>query len=749
MTFRILPAKVRCVHFALLSLLIYTGCSTGSSSDEHKKWDQYGGGPDQSRYFESSEITKENVNQLKVAWTYPVADSLFYFFSPIVVDTTMYVMGKRYSLIALNVKTGKEIWIHANMQGVSRRGINYWESKDKKDKRLVFTLNNSIQEIDAVTGKSIRTFGKNGYVDLREDVDRDPSTIRRIQAMMPGVIFEDLLIIGSAPGENYFSAPGYVRAYNIVTGKLEWTFHTIPQPGEFGYDTWPKDAYKYVGAVNVWSEISIDKKRGIAYLPVGSPTYDYYGADREGSNLFGNCLVALDIRTGKRLWHYQTVHHDLWDYDLASAPQLITVNKEGKSIDAVAVATKHGFMFVFDRVTGEPVFPIEEKPFPASEMPGEKSWPTQPIPSLPTFTRHEVTKEMLNPYFSDDVKQKWFKRLDSARSGLYLPPSDKYETVMMPGALGGVNFGNTASDPKNGIVFIQTQEYASIYKLNKVVPPQATLSKNEIKLATDFYSRTCQTCHGENMKGALGPSLVNAGQRMFYFEFKDVVANGKGQMPGFVHVDEQTLAALFKYMGGVPNNFNFRRNNNRKPPEGPVVESGGVTIEPDAKRGIALTDYPEGVVHPENRYTTDYGTDWPALLGPPWSTVMAYDLNTGTVKWKTPVGEDAAAVARGDKNFGAYAGVQRKGMVITSTGIVFSTGKGGKLYALDASDGKILWDTNLSFESNAQPIMYETAGKQYIVVNATFNFTDDTIDHSQEPGAQPRGYVVYALPDKK
>ncbi|MBK5272481.1 MAG: PQQ-binding-like beta-propeller repeat protein, partial [Bacteroidia bacterium] len=661
----------------------------------------------------------------------------------------MYVFGRNSSLAALSVSTGKEIWIHTNLQGLSRRGLNYWESKDKKDKRLVFTLNNSIQEIDAVTGKSIKSFGDSGYVDMRVGLDRDPTSIRRMQAMAPGVIYDDLLIVGSAPGEGFFSPPGYIRAYNIVTGKLEWTFHTIPQPGEFGYDTWPKDAYKYVGGVNVWSEMSVDPGRGIVFLPLGSPTYDYYGADRLGRNLFGNSLVALDARTGKRIWHFQTVHHDLWDYDLASAPQLITVNRDGKSIDAVAVATKHGFMFVFDRVTGEPVFPIEEKPFPASEMPGEKAWPTQPIPALPSFTRHEVTKETLNPYFPDSIKQQWLKRIDSARSGLYIPPSDKYETIMMPGALGGANYGNTASDPKNGMMYILTQEYASIYKLSKVEPPKIDLSEGDLKKVKVFYTANCKSCHGENMQGAVGPSLVNVGQRIFYDEFKNIVQNGRGRMPGLTHVDEQTLASLFRYMGGIPRSFNFgRRGNDNIKFEGPVVDSGGVAMKPDATRGTPMSDYPEGVEHPENRYTTDYGTEWMGLAAPPWSSIVAYDLNNGTIKWRMPIGEDSA-YAKGDKTMGAPAGTQRKGMVITSTGVVFATAKGGKLYAFDADNGKILWETTLNNETQGQPTMYMYNGKQYLVVNATANFAGDSYDHSKESGALPKGYVVFALPDKK
>lgn len=731
----------------ILSSLLLIRCDKGSAP--HKTWQLYGGGPDQSRYFDGSQITKENVSQMKVAWIYPSGDSLFYLSSPVVADTIMYLMAKNNSLVAINALTGKEIWIHANLQGVSRRGINYWESKDKKNKRIVFTLGNTLQAIDASTGKSILSFGKNGYVDLREGLDRDPSSIRRIQSMMPGFIFEDLIVMGSSPGENYFSPPGYVRAYNIVTGELVWTFHTIPQPGEFGYDTWPKDAYRYAGSVNVWSEISIDEKRGIAYLPLGSPTYDYYGADREGSNLYGNCLLALDVRTGKRLWHFQTLHHDLWDYDLASAPQLITVDHNGKKIDAVAVATKQGLLFAFDRVNGEPLWPIEEKPFPASNMPDERSWPTQPIPTvIPGFTRHAITKETLNEYFSEEVKQKWYKKLDTVKSGMYLPPSDKYEIVAMPGALGGANFGNTAADPDKGIVFVQTQEHASIYRLNMVKPPESTLSEDDIAKVKKLYATTCQTCHGVDMKGGVGPALVNAGQRIFFFEFKDILASGKGQMPGFAHIDEQTVTALYRYIGGVPNNFTPRKSDPRKVPGGPVVASGGVTIPPDAKKVAPLMDYPEDVVHPSSKYVTDYGLEWPILAATPWSSIVAYDLNLGTIRWRKPIGEDKEALANGHKDTGAQAGVLRKGMVVTP-GVVFATAKGGKVYAFDTTDGKLLWETTLSYEVNGQPVMFEINGKQYLVVNATSDFSNDSVDHSKEPGAMPRGYVVFALSESK
>lgn len=747
-----LPFKTIWAVIALFFLFAFAALNPYTKNEGHATWSHYGAHPDQSKYFEATQITKENVHQLKMAWVYATMDSAFNFFSPIVVDTIMYVMAKNSSLVAVHAETGKEIWIHANLYGLTRRGINYWESKDRKNRRLLFTLNNTLQAIDALTGKSIMNFGTNGYVDMREGLDREPTSIRRMQSMMPGVVFEDLIIMGSAPGENYFSPPGHIRAYNVITGKRAWTFHTIPHPGEFGYDTWPKNAYKYVGGTNVWSEISVDTKRGIAYLPIGSPTYDFYGADRLGSNLFGNCLVALDARTGKRLWHFQTVHHDLWDYDLSSAPQLITVNRGGKSVDAVAVATKHGFMFVFDRVTGKPIFPIEEKPFPASEMPGEKAWPTQPIPTVvPGFTRHEVTKEMINPYYSEEEKEKWYKRIDAAKSGLFVPPSDKYETIMLPGALGGVNFGNTASDPGKGMVYILTQEYPSVYKLERIKSPQELMSAGDIKKAETVYSTVCKSCHGDNMAGrGIAPSIINYGQRASFDDFKTLVTVGRGQMPGQPHIDEQSITAIYRYLGGNPNQrfgFGPRRNQTNKMPDGPVVASAGAQVKADTLTAPPITDYPAGLPRPLNRYTTDYGTAWPDLLGPTWAWVMAYDLNTGTIKWKQPLGEDAAASRKGDKTTGAVNGSQRKGMIVTSTGILFCTGKGGKLYAYDADNGKLLWETILSHESNAQPIMYELNGKQYLVVNATNNFSKDSFDHSKDPGALPRGYVVYALPD--
>src|SRR6185436_18892088 len=415
--------------------LAFAGLVAAMVSVSHAgSWPDYGGTPDQSKFVVTRDLTRKNVARLEVAWTYPSGDQRAYQFNPVIVDDVMYLLAKDSSLVAIDVTTHQELWIHAGLRGITNRGINYWESRDRTDRRLLFVMDDLLQAIDARTGKSIESFGVHGAADLREGLGRDPASIRRVASSTPGRVFENLLILGSSPGEGYFSAPGHVRAYDVRSGALAWTFHTIPQPGEFGYDTWPKDAWKYAGGVNVWGEITLDARRGIAYLPVSSPTYDYYGADRHGINLFSDCLVALDARTGRRLWHFQMVHHDLWDYDPTAAPQLLTVRKDGRRIDAVAQATKQGYVYVFDRVSGKPVWPIEERPVPQSDVPGEQSWPTQPIPVLAPTARQRVLPDDLTPYFITDAERAaWRERIAKARTGMFSPPA-LVESAIVPGA---------------------------------------------------------------------------------------------------------------------------------------------------------------------------------------------------------------------------------------------------------------------------------------------------------------------------
>jgi len=740
-----------------------------SASEQHTTWKDYGGGPDQSKYFVLDEIDKSNVDQLQVSWMYSTGDDNIYQFNPIVVDTVMYVLAKNNSLVALNAVTGEEIWIHANLRGIARRGINYWESKDRKERRLLFQMNDYLQAIDARTGKSILTFGKNGLVDLKEGLGRDPETIARVQSGTPGKVFENLLLLGSATGEGYVSAPGHLRAYNVVTGELEWTFHTIPQPGEYGYDTWPKDAYKYAGGANTWGEISIDEERGIAYYPLGSPTYDYYGADRIGSNLYGNCILALDARTGERKWHYQLVHHDLWDYDASAAPQLVTVNHDGKRVDAVAVAGKNGFLYAFDRVTGKPLWPIEERPVPASKVPGEQAWPTQPFPTvLPPFARQGMTSKDITPYFlTPEERDSLTNRIDSMQTGFYTPLSQEKETLALPGAVGGAAWGNTASNPDQGMVYVLSIDWPSFYgKLEQhgFVPKEGALLASLPEGGHNLYTKNCQACHGANREGAVGPTLVGLGTRLNFDEFQQVVVAGRGEMPAFQHMDKDALRQLYSFLGADSRGGPFgRESDSSVMPEGPVVGAGGAPGGQELRRAVGMGQgsarlksgaevgppYPEGADAPSVRYYTQgWGLGHAQLISPPWSSITAYDLNKGKIKWRAPIGLDMDAAAEGGKNTGVPR-AQRNGMIVTSTGIVFSTAKDGKIYAFDADNGKVLWAGKLPTGTEGIPAMYEVKGRHYLVVTATTPIRWALAEEGKpaKEEAKPQGgYVVFALP---
>lgn len=710
-------------------------------------WSDFGGGPDNSKYVSFTQITAKNVAALKPAFVYSTDDDQSYRFNPIVVDGVMYVLAKHNSLCAINATTGKEIWIHASLNGIIQRGINFWQSPDGKQKRLIFSLGNTLQEIDALTGKSILSFGDHGAVDLKEGLDRDPSLFGRAASTTPGRVYKNLILLGSAPGENLFSGPGHVRAFDILTGKQVWIFHTIPFPGEPGYDTWPKDAYKYVGGVNTWGEITVDEKRGIAYFPLGSPTYDYDGADRQGAGLYGDCILALDARTGKELWHFQTVHHDLWDYDLSAAPQLITVNHDGRKVDAVAVASKNGFLYVFDRVTGKPLWPIVEKPVPHSTMPQEHSWPTQPIPTVvPPFDRHVVTVTDMNPYFSPAEKKKWETRIKAARSGLFEPLSDQYETLSMPGSVGGCNYGNTAADPSKGLVYVMFQELPDFYRLKKRAagPEGYTFAGNPLFRGRAVFQENCQVCHGADRKGLPGggPSLENIGAKLGPDAFKSLISQGRGRMPSFPHFDPGTVRALYAFLGSSPGR---RRPSSSKSPSGPVVASGGVELPGhEDSYSRRMKDYPAGYDGPRVHYVEahNWGVGVPNLLSPPFAGIAAYDLNKGILRWKIPLGDD---YMDGLKGTGTPNGTQNKGMVVTATGLLFATCKDGFLRAIDASNGKVIWQYNLGRrDPGGIPAMYEVAGKQYLVVCSTGPLSDSTVFEK----SVPKGYIVFCLAAK-
>jgi quinoprotein glucose dehydrogenase len=459
----------------LLWLLLLSGSASAAS---RSTWSEYGGSADSSQYSDLAQVNRDNVQKLHVLWRYSTGDSGKYLFNPIVVNGVMYVLAKGNSIVALDAQTGKELWVHetdAKSTLIPAHGINYWQSNEGSDARLLFSVNNFLQAIDARKGKRILDFGKDGRVDLREGLGRDPETLHLVQSTFPGKIFGDLLILGSTTNEEYNSGPGDVRAYNARTGKLVWSFHTIPHPGEYGYDTWPPNAWKTAGGANAWSELTLDEQHGIVFVPTASPKYNFYGANRTGANLFGDSLLALDARTGRRLWHFQMVHHDIWDYDNATAPKLLTVNHDGKKMDLVVQVNKEGFVWVFERDTGKPLWPTEERPVPKSDMPGEETWPTQPFPSKPPpFARQAFTEKDLNPYITDPAeRQQLLDRVRNARNeGLFTPPSIR-GSIEMPGNNGGANFGGAAVDPRGGTLFVVSKDLPALLKL------QLTKASNE------------------------------------------------------------------------------------------------------------------------------------------------------------------------------------------------------------------------------------------------------------------------------
>jgi len=446
---------------ALLSVSL-SACGQESASNtasDYEAWDQYLGGSDSSQYSSHDQIDKSNVTNLEVAWTYPTGNRSF-LFNPIVVDDVMYVLAHDATFVALDAATGTEIWRHENEGRVGTRGINYWASPDGSDRRLLYLHNGMLTAIDAGTGETVETFGGNGNVDLRIGLEGDIDAIRPLQTNNPGRIFEDLIIMSlPAGGGGYASSPADIHAYNVVTGELAWIFHTVPRPGEFGAETWPENANADYGGVHNWSESTVDAERGIVFIPTGTARYDFYGGNRHGENLFGNSVLALNARTGERIWHFQTIHHDLWDYDLPTAPKLLTVVHDGRQIPALAQPSKQGFLYVFNRETGEPLWPIEERPVPQSDVPGEQSWPTQPIPTAPPpFARQSFTAQDINPFLPAADQAKLREMFLTYRAeGIYTPPSLQ-GTIMMPGHNGGANWGGTAVDPDNGLLYVMSKE---------------------------------------------------------------------------------------------------------------------------------------------------------------------------------------------------------------------------------------------------------------------------------------------------
>ncbi|MBV9746022.1 MAG: PQQ-binding-like beta-propeller repeat protein [Acidobacteriia bacterium] len=737
-------------------LLFAFSVDTLSAQKASASWNDYLGGPDSSHYSPLKQINVSNVNKIQIAWTYPAGDGASVF-CPLVVDNIAYISAKNGALMALDAATGKELWVHSfgtgggGRAGVSgERGGNYWESKDRKDRRILVTSGGYLYAIDALTGKTVDSFADHGKLDLKTGIDRAPIPLA---SRTPGRIFENLIILGSFPGEGYLAPPGDIRAFDVRTGKLAWVFHTIPRPGELGYDTWPKDAYKYMGGVDVWGEITVDEKRGIAYFPVSDAKYELYGGDRPGNNLFADSLVALDARTGKYLWHFQTVHHDLWDYDPAAAPQLATVQHDGKMVDIVALATKTGFLYVFDRVTGKPLWPIEERPVPKSEVPGEWTSPTQPFPTMPpAFARQRMTVEDLyTGFMTPEEKTHWTERLAKAQSkGIFTPPG-LTDTISIPGVNGGALFWDTGADAANGLVFVESKDFPSILKLVKegestaenrggTIPARIQPGgpgrggfgtggpPTELRLGRTVYEGSCQVCHGPDLKGDRAPAIDSAVKRLGADAVRNIIKNGKGAMPAFATMNAEAITDVIEFL-----------DKSEQAPPGSGVPGNTLTerLEPD---------YPPYVTPPPSRYKTGYGQEG-YIIKPPWSTITAYDLNTGEIVWQTPYG-DMPEAGPSDKLRGNVT--PRSGFEVTAGGLVLFVDNQGKLYALDEKTGRVVYSRDVPNGAAGVPAVYEVNGREYILFSLVggpgFPTGARMAPGGVSPPAGKKAYVAFALP---
>jgi quinoprotein glucose dehydrogenase len=775
---RELFANICLVASIMLVVALCIAARFASAKTQHQEesdwnWSAYGGEPQDSHFVPLKQINKSNVDQLQVAWTYPTQDSLSYSFNPLEMDGVLYVQARNTSLVALDAASGKEMWVHAGLAGMVTRGIAYWQSKDGKDKRLIFAIHHQLQEINAQTGQSILTFGNQGFVDLRAGLGRPVNEIYAIQPRSVGEVYGNLIVVGSVTGEQYLAPPGDVRAYDIVTGKQVWDFHTVPHPGEVGYDTWPKGFWKYAGGGDVWGDFSIDEQRGIVYLPTGGPKYELYGGDRKGTNLFSDALVALNAETGKYLWSFQAVHHDVWDYDMVSAPQLITVEHDGKKVDAVATAGKTCFLYVLDRVTGKPLWPIVEKPVPQSHVPGESTWPTQPFPTAPPpFCAQQFTAADIDPYIPQEQREQLVNEIAEDLNGPIFTPPETQETIEMPGNQGGANWGMSASDPATGMVYqlgvnapaLLEMSLQSPYQ-NSAAPggssSQSTAGETPGHIA---YQQHCAACHGENRQGnGAIPSLVNITIRLTPDAIAAKIQNGSGQMPAFGDLTQLQISEIISFLdnpitGGRSIGMAINRPGGPDANAVPVQLGGDVVAWGGAPAGRAANPhtgedtnpygvmngppYPKGLSNaPEHRYFTDWNVHF-GFSAPPWNTLTAYNLNAGTIQWQVSVGTSPGLVRK------------QVGAVVTASGLVFLATTDGKVRAYDADTGKILWTGDLPAGAYAIPAMYQWQGREYLVISATeaidkpgYNIEAASETTAGNPKIQ-RAYVAFALPEQ-
>ncbi len=675
----------------LLACVGSVSCFASSSKD----WGAYLGNRSSSQFSELSEINRQNVSRLELAWLWDgdegeTVDAGYSEIqcNPLVLDGVLYGTDANLDLIALDARNGELLWKLDPYEGLDsqegrgvNRGLAYWENGDES--RILFGVSRYLIAVDPRSGRRIESFGDAGRVDLKGDLGRNAEGLQ-VMANTPGVVYGDLIIMPMRLGEGPApAAPGPIRAYDVRSGELVWRFNTIPQPGEVGYETWPEDAFKSVGGANVWAGMSVDVERGIVYCPTGSAAFDFWGGERLGQNLFANCLIALNASTGERIWHYQFVHHDLWDRDLPAPPNLLTVERDGESVPAVAQITKSGHVFLFNRVTGEPLFPIEEVPVPWSDLKGEQAWPTQPLPTKPEpFARQQFSADQITD-ISEESHREVMDRFVTLRPHMPFMPPSKEGTIIFPGFDGGGEWGGAAVDP-NGVLYVNGNEMPWVLTM-----VDATSAESE---GQRIFMQNCAGCHGADREGSLAqniPALVGIQDRLTRSEILERISQGKGVMPPFGFFESRDLEALADYLLS-------RDGGDRHADKNAKQEQVG-------SRPWTHTGY--------RRWLDSKG--YPAVK-PPWGTLNAIDMNTGEFLWKTTLGEfpeltEKGIQPTGTENYG--------GPVVTAGGLLFiGASKDEHFRVFDASTGEELWRYKLPAGAYATPAVYEVDGRQYVVV---------------------------------
>ncbi len=693
-------------------------------------WRVTGGGPGNTRYSPLAQIDRENVGRLAPAWVYHTGDAPAGAHSeiqatPLVVAGVLYTTTPALAVVALRADSGTLLWRFDPFAGRAReshvnRGVVYWA--DGAERRIFYTAGRRLYALDAATGRPVPTFGDSGSVDLAVGLGRDVGDAQLL-ATSPGVVYRDILIQGTRVGETEGAAPGHVRAYDARTGRIRWTFHTIPQPGEAGAETWPLGAAPGAGGANSWAGMAVDTARGLVYVPTGSATPDFYGGARAGQDLYANTLLALDAATGERRWHFQTVHHDLWDRDLPAAPNLVTVARDGHPVDAVAQITKTGFVFLFDRATGRPLFPVRERPVPASDLRGEHAWPTQPAPALPApFARQALAEADLTDR-TPAARAAVLRRFHALRpGGLFTPPS-RAGSVVAPGFDGGGEWGGAAFDPESGVLYVNGSDVPWIAAMRPTAPvaPVAlgAARAGPARAGAAVYAAACAGCHKADRRGDGDrvPSLVGVAARLSAPEVAQVVRRGRGFMPAVAGLREAERRAVVAYVRGD------------RPPVPPPDDS------PHAAELAASRTRPNVSPYEFAGYERWKDPDGYPAVKPPWGTLNAIDLNTGAYRWRIPLGQHpelgTAGATTGTEQYG--------GPVVTAGGLVFIAATSDeKIRAFDKATGRLLWEAPLPAAGYATPATYAVGGRQYVVIAA---------GGGKLGTRSGDAYVAFALPD--